>query len=81
MDIILCVQDIEELINEMQMRVFESQGIQGQHGIEFLGKVNTTYQADNDVMAEFLKFVTLSAHPAPPPPPPPYPPFSPWCPP
>lgn len=51
------------MINEMQIEVFESQGVQGKHGIEFLGQVGTTYKSDNDVMAELLKFVTLSVPP------------------
>lgn len=58
-DAFLLKQDIEDMINAMQMEIFERQGVQGQHGIRFLGEVGSLYKSDNDVMAELLKFVTL----------------------
>jgi hypothetical protein len=55
----LLAQDIEDMITGMQMEVFERQGVQGKHGIHFLGQVSSVYKADNDIMAQLLKFATL----------------------
>ena len=43
----------------MQMLIFEKQGIDGKHGIDFLGQVNTVYKSDNGIMSELLKFASL----------------------
>ena len=43
----------------MQIKVFEKQGIDGKHGIAFLGQVNTVYKSDNGIMSELLKFASL----------------------
>ena len=53
------LQDIEEMVTAMQMTIFEDQGIQGEFGISYLGKINTEYKSDNAVMAELLKFASL----------------------
>ena len=53
------MQDIEDRVTEMQREVFESQGIQGDHGVQFLGQVSTVYKSDNQIMSELLKFASL----------------------
>lgn len=42
-----------------QKEIFEKQGIQGDAGIAYLGKISTEYKADNEVMAALLKFAAL----------------------
>ena len=51
------------MITDMQKEVFEEQGIDGNHGVEFLGQINTVYKTDDAILAELLKFASLYVNP------------------
>ncbi|MEW5312530.1 MAG: hypothetical protein WDW38_004159 [Sanguina aurantia] len=50
-------RDIQETINEMQRQVFESQGVQGAYGIQFLAKVKKVHGQDAPLLTAFYEFV------------------------
>ena len=52
-------QDVDDLVTGLQKKVFETQGVEGNFGIDFLGRVSTVYKEDNEVMAALLKFASL----------------------
>lgn len=43
-------QNCQDVVNQMQMGIFESIGVQGDYGIGFLGQVRTTFADDADIM-------------------------------
>lgn len=54
-------RDIQETINEMQRQVFESQGVQGAYGIQFLSKVKKVHGQDAVLLTAFYEFVQVRA--------------------
>eukprot|EP00884_Botryococcus_braunii_P023552 jgi/Botrbrau1/9881/Bobra.0080s0016.1 len=50
-------QDACDVVTEVQRGVFESQGVDGDFGIEFLAHVREVYGNDLKIMADFFRFV------------------------
>ena len=50
---------MDDLVTDLQKKVFEAQGVEGNFGIDFLGRVSTVYKGDNEIMAALLKFASL----------------------
>ncbi|GMH36777.1 hypothetical protein BSKO_04650 [Bryopsis sp. KO-2023] len=50
-------QNVGWLITEMQKKIFESQGINGNFGIGFLGKIRQMYGTDSSIMEALMMFV------------------------
>lgn len=49
--------NVEEHVTDEQKKIFESMGIEGEYGVQFLGQIRTVYGSDKDVMVRFWPFV------------------------
>eukprot|EP01024_Parvocaulis_polyphysoides_P068372 TRINITY_DN8318_c0_g1_i1.p2 TRINITY_DN8318_c0_g1~~TRINITY_DN8318_c0_g1_i1.p2 ORF type:complete len:130 (-),score=11.05 TRINITY_DN8318_c0_g1_i1:38-427(-) len=50
-------KDVENLITQLQMQLFQQQQIDGKHGIEFLSRVSEVYKTDPEVLTAFYGLV------------------------
>ncbi|KAK9221911.1 hypothetical protein WN944_010342 [Citrus x changshan-huyou] len=52
-----CMQEAIAVTTEIQEEIFQEMGIDPSFGLACLGKVNLTYENDQDLMIQFYKFV------------------------
>mmetsp|Transcript_14458 Transcript_14458/g.27781 ORF Transcript_14458/g.27781 Transcript_14458/m.27781 type:complete len:220 (-) Transcript_14458:230-889(-) len=61
-ELIACGQDAGEAITEMQKEVLVNLGIDGDFGMEFMGRVSEHYQTDTQFMTRFFAFVQAESN-------------------
>ncbi|GAX81769.1 hypothetical protein CEUSTIGMA_g9197.t1 [Chlamydomonas eustigma] len=52
-------KNVQDIVNQAQLQLFESMGIKGQVGMQFLGKIRTVYANDAEMLRSFYQFVQL----------------------
>jgi hypothetical protein len=48
-------KDVQVIINQAQLQLFESLGVQGQAGMQFLGKIRAVYANDSQMLRNFYQ--------------------------